>query len=271
MKRLGICFSGGGARGAYQVGVCKALEELGYLDHAYAFSGTSIGAVNASLLATNSVETVRDIWTDFPRENVSYIENLMKRIRKRDFSFIKNGLSDIDQLEHLIEENLDYKKLKQKKVYITLSPAGLSDEGVIGIIKASFSHYIRRHNKVIYSALHRQKKEDINKQIIASCSIPFIFSPVTMDGHQLFDGGLYDNTPIKPLAKLNCDTIIVINLHRLFKLRKKKFPGIHIIEIKHKKSLGAILNFEKNQSLSRYELGYEDAINYFKENPLEII
>lgn len=270
MKRLGICFSGGGARGAYQVGVCKALEELGYLKHAYAYSGTSIGAVNASLLATKNVDEVRRIWTEFPRENVSYIENLMKMIRNRDFSFVKNGIADINQLEYILNENLDREALKNHKVFITLSPAGLSDEGAIGIIKSSFSHYIRRRKKAVYSPLHQQKLEDINKQIIASCSIPVIFSPVTMDGKQLFDGGLYDNIPIKPLAKLNCDTIIVINLHRFLRTHAKRYPGIDIIEIKHRKSLGAVLNFEKEQSLARFDLGYADAMEYFKENPIQI-
>jgi NTE family protein len=270
MKRLGICFSGGGARGAYQVGVCKALEELGYFKHVYAFSGTSIGAVNASLLATKPIDEVKRIWVDFPREEVSYIENLMKMIRNRDFSFVKNGIGDIAQLEHLLEQNLDREAIKNHKVYITLSPAGLSDEGAIGIIKASFSHYIRKQRKAIYSPLHKQKIEDINKQIIASCSIPFIFSPVTMDGKQLFDGGLYDNIPIKPLAKLNCDTVIVINLQRFLRPHPKRYPGIDIIEIKHKRSLGAVLNFERNQSIARFDLGYQDAIAYFKDHPLEI-
>jgi NTE family protein len=36
--------SGGGARGAYQIGALKALQELGILDKATAFSGASIGA-----------------------------------------------------------------------------------------------------------------------------------------------------------------------------------------------------------------------------------
>jgi len=269
MKRLGICFSGGGARGAYQVGVCKALEELGYYQKAYAFSGTSIGAVNASLLATNSIEDVRKIWIEFPKEKVSYIESIMKMIKNRDFSFVKNGISDIQELEMLLKYHLDLDKLKKKRVYVTLSPAGLSNDGVIGIIKASFAHYIRKNRKTIYSPIHLQKPELVHKQIIASCSIPFIFSPVNIAGKQHFDGGLYDNTPIKPLAKLNCDTIIVIHLHRFSVYRAKHYPGIDLIEIKHKKSLGGILNFETNQSQSRYLLGYEDAMSYFKEHPLQ--
>lgn len=270
MNKLGLCLSGGGARGSYQVGVCKALEELGYLDKVYAFSGTSIGAVNASLLATKTVDEVKNIWINFPREDLNYIENLMKKIRSRDFSFVKNGVIDIENLENLLKQNLEIEKLKDKLVYITLSPAGLTNEGTLGLIKSSFSHYLRGRKKAIYSPLQDQKPEDINKQIIASCSIPFVFPAVTIDGRQTFDGGLFDNTPVKPLIEVGCDTVIVVNLERLIRINTKKYPGIHIIEIKHKKSLGAILNFDVNQSFTRFELGYQDAMNYFKENPLEI-
>ncbi|HKL47773.1 MAG TPA: patatin-like phospholipase family protein [Candidatus Izemoplasmatales bacterium] len=270
MNRLGLCLSGGGARGSYQIGACQALKELGYYEKIYAFSGTSIGAVNASLLASRTIDEVKKIWFDFPRNELNYIESLMKKIRARDFSFVKNGVIDIENLEELLSKNIDYKTLKEHMVYITLSPAGLSNEGSLGIIKASFNHYIRGRKKVIYSPLQEQKKEDINKQIIASCSIPFVFRPVTINGRQTFDGGLYDNIPIKPLVDAGCDTVIVLNLQKLIRYNPKKFPGIDIKEIKHKKSLGAVLNFEKNQSMARYDLGYEDTMAYFKENPLDI-
>ncbi len=269
MKRLGLCFSGGGARGAYQVGVCKALDELGYFEQVYAFSGTSIGSVNASLLATKPIEEVKDIWVKFPKEKVKFVESLMKKIRTREFSIIKKGVTDIKSLEKMLDEKLEHDKLREKLVFITLSPAGLTDEGTLGILKSSFKHYIRGENKVIYSPLHKQKSKDINKQIIASCSIPFIFPPVNLDGKQFFDGGLYDNIPIKPLVDAGCDTIIIVNLQRLLRYNPKKFPGIKLIEIKHKKSLGAVLNFENDQAQIRFDLGYEDAMNYFKENPLE--
>lgn len=270
MNLLGLCLSGGGARGAYQIGVCKALEELGYLEKVYAFSGTSIGAVNASLIATKPIDEIKKIWTDFPMEEFNYIESLMKKIRNKDFSFVKKGLIDIKVLDQLLKNNLDVKKLADKLVYITLSPAGLTDEGTLGILKASFNHYIRGDKKVIYSLLKEQKPSDINKQIISSCSIPFVFPPVKMNGKQMFDGGLYDNIPIKPLVDAGCDTVIVVNLQKLMRYNPKKYPGINIIELKHKKSLGAILNFEPNQSKARFDLGYEDAMDYFKENPLDI-
>ncbi|MFW5847710.1 MAG: patatin-like phospholipase family protein [bacterium] len=269
MNKLGLCLSGGGARGAYQVGVCKALDELGYFEKIYAFSGTSIGAVNASLLATKSVDEVKEIWIEFPKEKIKFAESFMKKIRHRDFSIAKKGVTSIKALDKTLKENLDTEKLKDKLVFITLSPAGLSEEGTLGILRASFKHYIQGEIKVIYSPLHKQKEKDINKQIIASCSIPFIFPPVTLEGRQVFDGGLYDNIPIKPLVDVGCDTIIIVNLQRIIRYNPKKYPGINLIEIKHKKSLGAVLNFSENQAQIRFDLGYQDAMNYFKENPLE--
>ena len=49
---LGLVLSGGGAKGAYEVGVWQALEEAGIASNITAISGTSVGAINAALFAT---------------------------------------------------------------------------------------------------------------------------------------------------------------------------------------------------------------------------
>ena len=53
MKKLGLVLSGGGARGALQVGAIRALLEADY--HPDLLVGTSIGAVNATYLAVNGI------------------------------------------------------------------------------------------------------------------------------------------------------------------------------------------------------------------------
>jgi len=160
---------------------------------------------------------------------------------------------------------LDIEKLKEKRVFITLSPAGMDNEGAMGLLKASFKHYIRNESQVIYLPLHEQKESDITTQILASCSIPFVFPSVSIKGQQVFDGGLYDNIPVKPLVEAGCDTIIVIHLHRIFFINKNSFPGINLHEIRSWKSLGGLLNFDSDQAKKRYQMGYDDAIKYFKE------
>ena len=70
MKKLsemnvGLVLSGGGAKGAYQIGMLRALEELGISRQISVISGTSIGAFNALAYAVGGTEKMRDIMTHF--------------------------------------------------------------------------------------------------------------------------------------------------------------------------------------------------------------
>lgn len=63
--KVGLVLSGGGAKGAYQVGVLKALRELG--TRIDAVSGASIGALNGGVLASSpsldvAVERLEAVW-----------------------------------------------------------------------------------------------------------------------------------------------------------------------------------------------------------------
>lgn len=268
MRKLGLCLTGGGARGAFQAGALKALDELGILKKVNAVSGTSIGSVNASLLACKSVDEIKELWINYPSTDFNHDTSIFKTLREKKLDVVNSGIYEINLLEKLLRENLDIKKLKEKTTFITLSPAGLENEGVMGLLKSSFKHFIKNESQVIYSPLHKQKDEVILKQILASCSIPFVFPSVHMEGQQVFDGGLYDNAPIKPLVDAGCDTVIVIHLFRIFFINKNKFPGIKLFEVKSSHSLGGTLNFDSDQALKRYNMGYEDTLKYFQENPL---
>ena len=51
---IGLVLGGGGAKGAYQVGVWETLVEMGLSQRVHVLSGTSVGAINAALFATCS-------------------------------------------------------------------------------------------------------------------------------------------------------------------------------------------------------------------------
>jgi predicted acylesterase/phospholipase RssA len=60
-KKLGLCLSGGGGKGAYQIGVWQALREFG-LDHNIgAISGTSVGGLNGVMVAQNKFDQAKSI------------------------------------------------------------------------------------------------------------------------------------------------------------------------------------------------------------------
>ena len=55
---IGLCLCGGGAKGAYQAGVIKALYDRG-INKFNSISGTSIGAINGYFIFTDNVDKVR--------------------------------------------------------------------------------------------------------------------------------------------------------------------------------------------------------------------
>ncbi|MBI9009718.1 MAG: patatin-like phospholipase family protein [Tenericutes bacterium] len=262
---LGLCLSGGGARGAYQIGVCMALQEAGILDEVEYFSGTSIGAVNAVMLACLPVEKVKELWFDMPDDVLNKTESFFKRLWKENKNFLKNGIYDLSVLRKVVKKNIDFAKLKEKKVFVTLSDAGAAGGGLTSLLKESYLHYIKHNNRAVYSKIWEQSRLEIIQQIMASCSIPAIFPPTTIDGKQYYDGGVYDNVPVAPLVKAGCKRIIVIHLDKLPYNYVKKYPEIDFMKIVSHKSLGLKLNFDPLQSEIRYNYGYADGKEFTKE------
>jgi len=86
-RKLGIALAGGGGKGAYQVGVLRALRAAGVRPDVIA--GTSVGALNATLLCLDELasqarlreaspdvrrqEVAADLRSDYSRENVSVV------------------------------------------------------------------------------------------------------------------------------------------------------------------------------------------------------
>jgi predicted acylesterase/phospholipase RssA len=68
-KRIGLLFSGGGAKGAYQIGCWKALRALG-LDDFRAIAGSSVGAMNAVLVGTGHLHTAETVWRNLRLRDV---------------------------------------------------------------------------------------------------------------------------------------------------------------------------------------------------------
>jgi len=266
--KLGLCFSGGGARGAYQIGACVALKEAGILDKVEVFSGTSIGAANAAMIAACPLDKVRNVWFDIPEETLNRTEHLFKKLFTEPGTLVSEGIYETSKLEKVLRDNLDMNNLKNKKVFVTISDAGEANSGFKSLVKSTYRHYIRREPKVVYTEIGQHDKELAFKEILASCSIPIVFSPTCIDGKQYFDGGLYDNVPVKPLVDAGCDTIIVLHLDRLPYFYKQRYKNIVFHPIKSHHSLGWHLKFAPDQSVTRYTYGYNDCKRYLENNKI---
>jgi NTE family protein len=95
MKKA-LVLSGGGARGAYHIGVIAALVELGWMDDGRGpdiIAGTSIGAINASALASGlTVEQLRRVWLQMHTEDVHRLSADLPAVVRPLMRFLLRGV-----------------------------------------------------------------------------------------------------------------------------------------------------------------------------------
>ncbi|MFI3258167.1 MAG: patatin-like phospholipase family protein [Spirochaetales bacterium] len=266
MTKLGLVLAGGGGKGAYQIGVWKYFRECGLEKKISAYSGTSVGALNASLMMLQDYETAEYIWLNqikdkilpFNKENITtLIESVDIAITNRNklsaaSHFIqkiqKHGLCSRDGMRQIIKKYVDVTKISHAK------------KPIFATCFSNSSHQVK------YFPLNNKSEEFITQVLCATSAIPFIFGEEQVLGTGYSDGGIPlvgDNVPIQPLYSLGCDSVIVVHLDRKTIINKDNFKGMKIYEICPQNDLGGlrsgILNFKPEKVQELIEQGYADA------------
>lgn len=241
MKKVGLVLEGGGGKGAYQIGVWKALRELEIEKYITAVSGTSVGALNAALFYKGSLAAAEEIWSNITDEAVM-------GLKKHDDYFNGECLFSQEILGNIILDAIRTSDQSDycRKCYVTCR--------------------YRDKDEVRYFEWSKYYDNELKKRILlASSAIPVLFESVNIDGDFYVDGGVKgDNTPIWPLLQYeNLSAIIVVHLGtELLELTQ----SIHekIIEISPSVDLGGpvtgTLDFDSTSIRERMELGYRDAM-----------
>ena len=92
---IGLVLAGGGAKGAYEAGVFKALWELDIIRRVSVVSGTSIGTINGLMLSMNDGNVMDKSWS-----NISYSRFINNENKIRDINIkklITSGDTEVDR------------------------------------------------------------------------------------------------------------------------------------------------------------------------------
>lgn len=186
-QRIGLVLEGGGGKGSYQIGVWKAIRELGLEKKIVAVSGTSVGALNAALFAKGDFETACQIWREIDTDTI---------LAERGINEKLTSIFSQRNLKSLIDRALQGSRWSPtcKACFVTCR----------SIERPAIVYYD------ILSLLDPEYRRDI---LLASSALPVIFNTVELDNEKFTDGGfLGDNTPLYPLLALDLDLIIVVHL-----------------------------------------------------------
>ncbi len=251
MTKLGLVLSGGGAKGAYEVGVCKALKKLGKKPDIV--TGTSIGAINGMFVVQKEINLLAHIWKniDFSvvYEESSFAkcpdDNLIEIYKEYAKAFITEGGINVTKLEKLLAKYFNPRKFYNSKI----------DYGLV-------TYNLSKHKPEIF--IKKDMSQDrVKDYIMASASCFPAFKPKKIDNNLYIDGGYYDNFPINLAIELGADEIIAVDLRAVGFKRKTENKGIPITVIAPKNKIVSFLVFDKKQSRKAIKFGYNDTLKKF--------
>ena len=255
MSGLGLILSGGGARGAYEVGILEYifnefLDAQGKPPKVDLISGTSVGAVNGAFVASHiedvpsAVKHMVGLWTELElpdvlgfglRQAAGLYRVLLGGTEAR-------GVFDPTSLSAIVGKSIHWRKLRRnirtgalQALTVSTTRVGTGQPVIfvdaapgLGIPKSLGIHALVRRAKI---GQHH---------VLASAAIPLVFPPVEIGDEIHCDGGLRLNTPMGPSIHLGMNRLLIVGLSTPHvagrrAVRDGRYPGAPFM-------LGKVLN-----------------------------
>lgn len=260
--KIGLVLAGGGGKGAYELGVWKALDELKLTKYITVFSGTSIGAFNSVLFAMNDMKKADELWKEVTMDKLVPISK--SELIKRGIGLYIGG------------KNL---QLAKKFLNYKLEHGAIANDGAIEVVEKYLDfNKIKENNKICYAACTKLSdfsakyfkindfdEETGKKIVLASASLPLIYDCTEVLGEKYIDGGIADNIPIQPVYGENCNIIIVVLLSKEAQVDRTLYPNSKLIVISpenlDENTITGTLNLNTDAKRIRIIEGYNDTIN----------
>lgn len=250
--KIGLVLSGGGTRGFAHLGVISALYEKGIRPDI--ISGASVGSIVGAFIASG--KSPEEIFSIFKKGRFFKYTKLQ---------FPVDGLLRLDGLKEIIKKEIPVKNIEDLGIPFFISISNLN-KGV--------AEY--------------KNSGPLAETVLASSSIPALFSPVKLNGDLYVDGGLMDNIPTEPIKNL-CDRLIISNISPVNPTNKLK----NLIQITYRTFYMSVNAYKKeinkantifiepegidqfdflstSHAQELFDLGYKATLDTLERNPLEL-
>ena len=240
-----LVLAGGGARGSYQVGVWRALTELGWRPGI--ITGTSVGSLNGAMFALDLYETARDMWLTIRSQDVMELPEQNADLSElhaflRDV--VRQGGMDVSPLEEIVERVMDEDALRASPIrfgLVTVEKRGLKPREL---------------------PLEEIPKGKVKDYLLASAACFPALRAKQIDGVQFLDGGYRDNMPTALAQKMGAEELVCVDLEGVG-ITLPNRTGLPTTMVRSYWELGDILHFDPDTARRNIELGYYDTLRAF--------
>lgn len=229
--RKALILPGAGARGAYQVGVLKGIATMlpKHAPNPFAvISGTSAGAINAAVLATQAarfsvaVAEMERVWSNFKAAQVYRTDNwtMLKTSLYWLSAIVLGGLGKKNSRSLLDSSPL--RELLTKNIKFSLIERAIN-RGHLEALAITVSAYSSARSVTFFQGLEdlkpwarvrrigRPAKITV-EHLLASAAVPFVFSPVQIGGEFYGDGAMRHRAPLSSAIHLGAERMLVIGV-----------------------------------------------------------
>lgn len=234
-RKTALVLGGGGARGAYEIGVWQALRELGIsID---IVTGSSVGAINGAMVAQGAFDMSVSLWKELNTSMVFDID--LKDI-------ISNTGVDCSGLKSMVEKYIDEDSIRKSSI----------DYGLVTVEFPSMTPNYLMKNQIPIG--------EMTDYILASASCFPAIKSYKIGKSNFIDGCYSDNLPVGLALDNGATHVIAVDLDGIGMTNKKRMADADYLKIiQCNWDLGNYLIFKKENIKRIMRLGYLDTLKSF--------
>ena len=239
-----LVLAGGGAKGSYQIGVWRALQELDWTPDI--ITGASVGTLNGCLFTMGKIQEAEDLWRSLEIHDVLEVPATLKPEELHTFflDIIRSGGLNVEPLAEMIDRLIDEEAVRTSPIHFGLVMTELGS--------------LRSVQCPIEDIPDGQLKDYM---LASSACFPALRAH-TIDGVSYLDGGYRDNMPTALAQKMGADELVCVDLEGVG-ITRPNLTGLPTTMVRSYWELGDILHFDPDTARRNVELGYYDTLRAF--------
>ena len=199
-----LVLAGGGAKGSYQIGVWRALQELDWMPDI--ITGASVGTLNGCLFTMGKIQEAEDLWRSLEIHDVLEVPATLKPEELRAFflDIIRSGGLNVEPLAEMIDRLIDEEAVRTSPIHFGLVMTEL------GSLRS------------VQCPIEDIPEGQLKDYMLASSACFPALRPREIDGVKYIDGGWRDNMPLDLAAAMGAGELLAVDVNGVGITRPKR-------------------------------------------------
>ena len=239
-----LVLAGGGAKGSYQIGVWRALEELDW--HPSIITGASVGTLNGCMFAIGKAREAEALWRSLEIHDVLDVPATRTPEELNSFflDVIRSGGLNVEPLAERIDALIDEDAVRRSPIHF-------------GLVMTEMSNL-----RSIQCPIESIPQGRLKDYLLASSACFPALRPREIDGVKYIDGGWRDNMPLQLAARMGATELLGVDIDGIGFVRQNN-TGLPTRIVRSHWNLGPTLDFDPARAARNIALGYFDTMRLF--------